>query len=146
MWSVSEGRSFTCLLTTCALPSTCSPGENPMQMLLLQQELQERLGGHQPMDTILLLERVAGQRVTGLNFDYIQMEHTVKTFLKVAGLDSALRVEVFSDGNKELLNSVKDTGKLFNRAKLMIAKHGAAESNILFMQPGSMVFELWDYG
>ena len=69
-----------------------APSPQPSAGLAASLASQQRLGGHQPMDTILLLERVAGQRVTGLNFDYIQMEHTVKTFLKVAGLDSTLRV------------------------------------------------------
>jgi hypothetical protein len=91
------------------------------------------------MDSIVMVKRLAGQRVTGLNFDFVQAEYVVRFFMKESGLDKTLQLQVFSDDDKELLSSVEKTGKLFNRAKLVIAKHGAAESNIMFMQRDSMV-------
>jgi hypothetical protein len=91
------------------------------------------------MDSIVMVKRVAGQRVTGLNLDFSQAEHVVKVFMKLSGLDQKLQLRIFSDDDKELLESVENTGKLWNRAKLVIAKHGAAESNVIFMQRDSMV-------
>ena len=62
----------------------------------------------------------------------------------MTGLD--LNIEEFADTNSTLVNNVTETGAMFNRAKLVIGKHGAGFSNILFSQPGASVIELWDYG
>ena len=123
-----------------------APGENPLQLLLMQHEVQVRLSVKQKMSTVLLVNRQAGQRVTGLTFDFVQMEHVVRVFLREAKLEDELKIEVFSDLDTETLNCVACTGRIFNRAKLVISKHGAAESNLLFMQPGATLFEQWNYG
>jgi hypothetical protein len=128
-----------------------APGERPMQLLLLQKELRERLTpGPIPttpaVKTIVLIKRDGGQRATGLTLDFEQVQHVVQVFLRTSGLQDRWAVEVFSDSDEKLLGCVACTQRLFSRASLLIGKHGAALSNMLFMRPGTMVFEQWDYG
>jgi hypothetical protein len=54
-----------------------APGENPLQMLLFQRELQARIGAPQKMHTILLAKREAGQRVSGLLIEVVLWIHKV---------------------------------------------------------------------
>jgi hypothetical protein len=45
----------------------------------------------------------------------VQLEHVVRTFLRLASLENELTVEVFSDMDSDILNSVASTGRMFNR-------------------------------
>ena len=131
-------------------------------MLLLRKELRRRAaqrpkplplmkapggtGTAGKKKTILLVKRDGGQRPTGLTLDFSQVLHTLRIFLQVTGLEGEWKLEVFSDADKPLIECVACTARLFARANLLIAKHGAALSNMLFMPEGTTVFEQWDYG
>ena len=54
-----------------------------------------------------------------------------------------LSVEVFADNP---LPSINKTIEMFRRAEVVIAPHGAGESNLLFSQPGTLLIEGLCYG
>jgi hypothetical protein len=95
-----------------------APGEQPLQLLLLQKALRERLpptlrGGQTAVakggrlvntpaakrsqarpKSILLIKRDRGQRSTGLTLDFVQVLHVVEVFLRMNGLQQNWIVEV----------------------------------------------------
>ena len=58
----------------------------------------------------------------------------IKEYLK----DSDVTVEIFSD---QLLPTFNDTMAMFNRAFMVVAPHGAGESNLIFSEPGTVLIE-----
>lgn len=120
-------------------------GERPWQLLALRDLLVSRLPvQNPPPSTILLMKRDKGQRAPGILPNFEQLKHMLEVLIEVTNLN--LKVEVFSDTDSETINDVEKTGLLFNRAKVIIGKHGAGFSNIFFSQPDAVALEIYDYG
>ena len=113
------------------------PGTSCGKMSLLGGQLLSRAlhyGSEKPRDLIVLIRRSHSRRLN--NHDAI---HTmIKTYAKQAGLD----VVVFKDNPLPNLTSTADA---FRRAVIVVAPHGAGQSNMLFCQPGTVLIEALCY-
>ena len=80
--------------------------------------------------SIVFIKRSFGRRFT--------RNTQVETLLKRIANDYNLTYELFNDNP---VPSLKHTMKMFNRAVMVVAPHGAGLSNIIFSEPGTFVIE-----
>lgn len=83
-----------------------------------------------PKDIILLLKRSQKR--------YFSCHDSILQVLKNLAKDFNLDVDVYPDNPVPKLHT---TAKMFNRAKLIVAPHGAGLSNLMFSKPGTVIIE-----
>jgi hypothetical protein len=95
--------------------------------------------------TFLLLKRDKGQRLTGKTFNFEQLKHVVSYIIKKWA--PHLELDVYADSDQETADcGIACIGAKFSRADVVISKHGAGSSNMIFCKPGTAFFEVIDYG
>ena len=101
-----------------------------IRVKMLSMFLRAKLKYEQKRDTIVLIQRSSKRWFKNHNSILKMLESTAEKF--------HLAVKVFGDRPSP---TILESRKLFNRAIMVVAPHGAGESNIIFSQPGTCVIE-----
>ena len=112
--------------------STCGfPNAQESQMLSqLYRDYIERTFPHQPRNRLILIRRSEERK--------FKEQEEIEKVVKRAASDYNLTYTLFIDNPAPSLN---DTMMMFYSAVVIIAPHGAGESNMLFSQPGTYIIE-----
>lgn len=130
---VVEGPVFAAVAIAPQLGACGNP--SPLQLAWLSRKVQLHIGAQLSVkhNTIVLVKRT--NRRTVKNWDVLQQ----LTYTMAAEL--SLRVELHLDTD---LPSLKEQLRMFARAAVVVAPHGAAETLLIAAQPGSCVIEWMD--
>ena len=113
------------------IPGGSSCGMAPViPVNILSMFLRATLKYEQKRDTIVLIKRSAKR--------WFNNHNSILKMLKSIAEKSHLSVKVFGDRPPP---TIPESRKLFNRAIMVVAPHGAGLSNIIFSQPGTCVVE-----
>ena len=135
-FKLNESRFITGLVRAriLYLPQSGPCGSATVFNSRLQSMIQRSLipQDDQPRNIILLIKRSLKR--------YFTHHDEILSALKAVVLrrNAFYRVDVFDDNP---LPSLEDTMRLFNRAFIVIAPHGAGESNMLYSEPGTLLIE-----
>ena len=113
--------------------STCGfPNAQESQMLSqLYRDYIRRTFPHQPRNRLILIRRSNTTRK-------FKEQEEIEKVVKRAASDYNLTYTLFIDNPAPSLN---DTMLMFHSAVIIVAPHGAGESNMLFSQPGTYIIE-----
>jgi len=112
--------------------STCGfPNVQESQMLSqLYREYIKRTFPHQPRNRLILIRRSSKRK--------FKQQKEIEKVVKRAASDYNLTYTLYIDNPAPSLN---DTMMMFHSAVVIVAPHGAGESNMLFSQPGTYIIE-----
>ena len=114
--------------------SACGMSANPLTLQMMSQFYLDYMNRHFPPITtgaIIFIERSRARRLI--------QQPEVTTYLENMAAKNNLDFVIFSD---KLLPSFEETMKLFRRAVLVVAPHGAGLANMMWTRPPAVVVEI----